>query len=119
MREELRDPGRLEHILTAIGYCLEFSKGKTLDDLSEHEPLYYALAKNIENIGEASYMLTPEFKAVHPQTEWKHIIAMRHVLVHGYFEISKARLWSVVQNDLPPLKEQVEGYLKEVGASQS
>ncbi len=113
MREELRDPGRLEHILTAIDYCLEFSEGKTEDDLSEHDPLYYALAKNIEIIGEASYMLTPEFKSAHPRTAWKHIIAMRHVLVHGYFEISKGRLWSVIQNDLQPLRAQITEYLKE------
>ena len=113
MREELRDPGRLEHILTAIDYCLEFSEGKTEDDLSEHDPLYYALAKNIEIIGEASYMLTPEFKSAHPRTVWKHIIAMSHVLVHGYFEISKGRLWSVIQNDLQPLRAQITEYLKE------
>jgi len=33
--------------------------------------MYYAIVKNIEIIGEASYMLTSEFKDAHPQTPWK------------------------------------------------
>lgn len=115
MREELRNPGRLEHIMTAINHCLEFTNGKCIDDLNEQTPLYFAVAKNIEIIGEASYMLTPAFKDSHPNTNWQRIISMRHILVHGYFDISKERVWAVIQNDLLPLKEQVTAYLKEFG----
>lgn len=75
--------------------------------------LYYALVKNIEIIGEASYMLTIDFKDKHPQTDWRTIISMRHVLVHDYYMISKTRLWNVIQNDLQPLRTQVVEYLKE------
>lgn len=118
MREQTRDYGRLEHILTAIDYCIQFSEGKTLDDLNERDPLYFALVKNEEIIGEASYMLTQEFKDSHPATNWKQIIAMRNVLVHGYFDISKGHVWSVLQNDLPPLRKQVVEYLKEFEATE-
>ena len=113
MREELKDPGRLEHILTAIDYVIEFSSGKTINDLSEHEPLFYALVKNIETIGEASYMLSMSFKESHPETDWRKIINMRHILVHGYFDISKERLWDVIQNDIRPLRKQIVRYLEE------
>lgn len=37
------------------------------------------------------------------QNDW-----MRHVLVHGYFEIDQDIVWSVVENELPALKEQIE-----------
>jgi uncharacterized protein with HEPN domain len=75
--------------------------------------MYYAVVKNIEIIGEAAYMLTPEFKDTHPETPWKIIIGMRHFLVHGYFEVSADEVRNVVEKDLQPLKEQVEKYLKE------
>ena len=117
MREPIRDPQRLEHILNAIDCCFHFSDGKTLDDLDEKSILYYALVKNIEIVGEASYMLSLDFKYSHPKTDWRSITAMRHVLVHDYYMISKRRVWSVIQNDLPPLREQVVGYLKEFEAT--
>jgi len=36
------------------------------------------------------------------------MIGMRHVLVQGYFEIDLDIVWSVLENDLIPLKEQVQ-----------
>jgi len=36
------------------------------------------------------------------------MIGMRHILVHGYFEIDLDIVWSVVKNDLDFLKEQIE-----------
>jgi uncharacterized protein with HEPN domain len=35
------------------------------------------------------------------------MIGMRHILVHGYFEIDLDIVWSVVENDLQSLKEQI------------
>lgn len=75
--------------------------------------MYYAIVKNIEIVGEASYMLTTEFKDTHPQTPWKLITGMRHYMVHGYYQIDKKVVWDVVTNDLLPLKEQIEAYLTE------
>jgi len=33
---------------------------------------------------------------------------MRHVLVHGYFEIDLELVWSVIENDIPQLKQQIQ-----------
>ena len=32
---------------------------------------------------------------------------MRHVLVHGYYLISPAKVWNVLENDLPALRPQI------------
>jgi uncharacterized protein with HEPN domain len=40
---------------------------------------------------------------------------MRNVLVHNYFEIDQEVVWGIVQNDLPPLKKQVETILQDLG----
>ena len=50
MREVIRDSGRLEHILTAIGNVQSFLEDKTLDDLCRDKILFYAVVKNIEII---------------------------------------------------------------------
>lgn len=40
------------------------------------------------------------------------MIGMRHVLVHGYFEIDVDIVWSVIENDLLLLKEQIQTVLQ-------
>lgn len=63
MRERIRDKSRLEHILQAIERIRRYTKGKTFDDFIADDMMYYAVVKNIEIIGEASNMLTEEFRA--------------------------------------------------------
>ena len=41
---------------------------------------------------------------------------MRHVLVHGYYLISPAKVWNVIENDLPALRPQIERYIQEESA---
>ena len=114
MREIVKDKGRLEHILAAIERIERFSAGKTFEGLRDDELTYFALVKCIEIIGEASYMLTNEFRDSHSHTEWRDIIAMRHVLVHGYYQVSVKQVWKVVNEDIPTLKEQIQLYLSEL-----
>lgn len=76
--------------------------------------LYYAIVKNLEIIGEAAYMLTPDFKESHADTDWKDIINMRHILVQGYYQIDSRIVWATIKNDLPPLLKQIEGYLQDM-----
>ena len=111
MREPIRDKGRLEHILMAIDDATEFAKNISLDDLMTDKIHCYAIAHCIQIIGEATYMLTKEFKAEHPEVEWRLMEGMRHILVHDYYQVKEKELWNVVQKDLPALRPQIEAYL--------
>ena len=114
MREKIRDKGRLEHILQAIDYIFEFTKNVTYEDFIGNKMLTFAVIKNIEIIGEASYRLTKEFQKKHKEIEWDIIVKMRHVLVHGYYQIEDKFAWFVVQNDLLPLKEKIKSIYEQV-----
>ena len=111
MREPLRDKSRLEHMLDHIRKVLDAAEGKTLADFTEDHILFGAIAYYTMIIGEAAYMLTKGFKEQHPLTPWRQIEGMRHHIVHGYAQIQKEMLWNVVQDDLQPLRSQVEKYL--------
>jgi uncharacterized protein with HEPN domain len=108
MREQLRDSGRLQHIIEAIDNIFEFTNGITFDEYCRNKMMCFAVVKNIENIGEAANNLSKEFKAQYAEIEWKKIIAMRHVLVHGYYQISNEEAWNTVINDIPPFQEQIK-----------
>lgn len=113
MREAIKDHGRLLHMQDAIKRIFSYVDGKTKEDFLANDMMYYAIVKNIEIIGEASYMLTAEFKNSHPDTPWKLITGMRHYMVHGYYQIDKNVVWDVVTNDLLLLEKQIADYLKE------
>ena len=114
MRERVNDRGRLEHILDAISNVEEFLQGKDYECLLNDKILYYAVVKNVEIVGEAAYMLSLDFKAEHTDTPWNQIEKMRHVLVHGYYQIMPEVLWLTVTDDLAPLKANVLNYLSEM-----
>ena len=113
MRENVRDRDRLEHIVEAITIILDFADGKTKEELEADKLRYYGIVKNIEIIGEATYKLTRAFCSQHPNTPWEFIAKMHHVLVHDYYQINPSEVWAVIQDDLPPLRNQVASYLAE------
>ena len=113
MRERIIDKERLEHILAAIDVLEKGGQRHTIEEAEEDAIIFFGFVKQVEIIGEATYMLTKQFRAAHPETEWEVIEGMRHVLVHGYYTITPHKVWHVIQNDLPILRPQIERYLKE------
>ena len=85
----------------------------TLDCFISDKRTYYAVMKNIEIIGEASYKLTHAFKDSHPQTPWDIIQGMRHILVHDYAQIVPQILWETAKHSIPELHDQISLYLEE------
>ena len=114
MREKARDRGRLEDIVRYAENIEKMMDGVSFERFTEDILVYYAVMKNVEIVGEATYMLTNDFKAVHPETPWKVVQGMRHYLVHGYANIDKHELYSTALNDIPVLREQASQYLSEM-----
>lgn len=114
MRESIRDRERLQHILDSINRIHSKAPFLSVESLTQDVLIYYGIVKNIEIIGEAVYKLSREFKETHPQTAWEDIEGMRHVLVHDYYQIQPERVLHVIDNDLVPLKTQIEQYLSEL-----
>ena len=114
MREHIRDRGRLEHMLE-MARNIQIEKSRhSFEEILNDRILFYGLSKMTEIIGEAAYKLTHDFIDTHPELPWKEIIGMRHILVHGYFQISPEDLWETVQNDIPSMIPFLEGYLREL-----
>ena len=111
MREPERDNGRLQDIIQAANHIISFTEGHSQDELLMDKLRYFAVVKNVEIIGEASYMLSSEFKETYSDIPWNDIIRMRHVLVHGYATILPELLWHTALVDVPQLKIQIEDIL--------
>lgn len=111
MREIEKDPARLKHIKEAIENLLKMTENLDLDNLPEKDLRYYGIVKLLEIIGEASFMLTKDFKESHPETPWNEIIKMRHILVHGYYTINPIFVKATVKENLKPLLTQINSFI--------
>ena len=107
MREPLRDSERLKHIIDAIDNIFEFINGITFDEYLQNKMMRFAVFKNLEIVGEACYLISKELKKQHPEIEWQDVIAMRHLLVHGYYHIRDEIVWSTIRDNIPQFKEQI------------
>lgn len=79
--------------------------------------IYYGFVKHVEIIGEAVFMLSREFKEAHQEVEWDAIEGMRHVLVHGYYQIDPNQLWETIDKDIPLLKRQIVSLIGELAVN--
>jgi len=70
-----------------------------------------AVERNIEIIGEAINRILKKDKDFNIDNAQK-IIGTRNRIVHGYDKISDDLIWSIVINNLPKLKEEVQNLLK-------
>jgi uncharacterized protein with HEPN domain len=99
-------------MLDAGREALGFARGRGRSDLNSDRMLVLALVKDIEIIGEAANQVSEETRTQLPGLPWADMIAMRHRLVHAYFEINLDILWHTVRQDLPPLVTALEEALK-------
>jgi uncharacterized protein with HEPN domain len=83
-----------------------------LIDYKRDKLFKYGIVKALEIIGEASYMISKELKEKHPEISWNVIIKLRHVLVHGYYQIKDEIVWEIISTDLTLLKEKIEMILQ-------
>ena len=113
MRERINDKGQLRHILSSVNIILDNKDRFNLEKIESDPIVFFGFVKQLEIIGEAVYMLSKEFRNQHKDVEWDVIEGMRHVLVHGYYQIRPTQLWNTIQQDIPVLKPQIESLLDE------
>lgn len=105
---------RLQHIIEAIDRILKFTDGMTVEQFNDNEMAQFAVIKNFEIIGEASYRLSRELRDEHEAVEWKKIMAFRHILVHDYYKIDLEVVWRAIQNKITGLKVQIEHIIESI-----
>lgn len=104
------DRQRLLDILQAIERIERYA-ARGQEAFEQDELIQNWFVSNLQVIGEACRAMSKQLRDAHPEVPWQDIIGMRHILVHEYFGIQSRLVWSAVQQDIPPLKRQVQSML--------
>lgn len=104
---------RLLDILEAIEQIDKYTdQGR--DAFEQNELIQTWVIHHLQIIGEACRAISQALKDQYPAVPWHKIIGMRNILVHIYFGIDEEIVWSVVERDLPALKQNVETMLQQL-----
>lgn len=91
-----------------VAFCdkaVTYTRGLDRASFAADAMRYDATLRNLELIGEAATHVPADVRAVAPDVPWRMVIAVRNRLIHGYLGIDDDTLWSVVCDDLAPLRE--------------
>jgi uncharacterized protein with HEPN domain len=86
--------------------------GKTFTDFDDDLILRSAIERQFEIVGEALSQLARVDSALAERIpDLRDIIAFRNILIHGYAVIDRARVWRIVEDELPRLRKTLNALL--------
>ena len=124
LNKKQRVIGILEQIQTAIGQLKDWNADiKQADDYYLSPDGMQKLAAScmlIEAIGEGVHQIDDitegKMFPERPEIPWEDVIGIRNHIAHGYFDIDGEVVYSVIKQDLTPLLEAVEYFVKALRA---
>ncbi len=109
---QYEDKTRMQHILDEAGEACKYTEGISFSEFVKDGKTVRAVMRAIEVIGEAASKISIGFRKEHPDIPWQKIVGMRNRLIHVYFDIDYEIIWQTVNENLPPLIEQLQSILK-------
>jgi uncharacterized protein with HEPN domain len=107
---------RFQDNLDNIGRIERFTMGLNAQTFSENEQALFAVQHALLIISEAATKLGDPAATLCPAIPWRDIRGLGNRLRHGYPTIGVARLWTMIEHDLGPLKAASQAALEQLRA---
>ena len=98
----------LEDMLESALKIKRYTTNMVFDSFLNDDKTIDAVVRNFEIIGEAANKIDPDFRTMNSEIEWNRIRGLWNRIVHDYFGIDYEIVWTIIENDLENLIEQIE-----------
>jgi len=98
----------LRQMRDAARRALEIARSLSRADLRPDQVETLALTRLLEVLGEAARRVPSTVRDENPTIPWRQITGTRDRLIHGYDRVDLDILWTILQDQLPPLVEQLD-----------
>ena len=85
-----------------------YTEGFTQQEFVDTGLNYDETIRNLELIGEAATHIPVEIRETYRTIPWRQVIATRNKLIHNYLGIDNDTLWSIIQDDISALVDELE-----------
>lgn len=97
----------LNDMLESIVLIEQYVSGVKEEDFSRDKEKQDSVIHRLMIIGEAATRVPEEIRSLSPDTQWRAIVGFRNVVMHEYAGVSMGRVWEIVEQELPILKNQM------------
>ncbi|MGI8785775.1 MAG: HepT-like ribonuclease domain-containing protein [Acidobacteriota bacterium] len=105
----------LDDILESIAKIERYTEALSYEQFVDDELRVDAVIRNLEVVGEAAKKIPSSLRDAHSGVEWQRVAGLRDILIHEYFGVDLEIIWDIIQNKLPPLKDQIGKMMPEEG----
>ncbi len=109
----VNDKIRIEHILEAIQDIETFTLNCSRENFLKNRLIQSAVVRQFEIIGEASGFISEEIQFKYSNIPWRVIKNFRNILIHQYFGVDYNEVFSVIENELGSLKNEINKIILE------
>lgn len=102
---------RLEDILANIESIQEYTRDYSYDSFAGDRKCQDAVERCVTRISEAASKLAGPIESTIPDQPWSQIRAVGNVLRHEYDRVNPILIWTIVSEDLAPLKAAIRSAL--------
>jgi uncharacterized protein with HEPN domain len=101
-------------MLDEANFIVEKSSNLLYKEFLKDTTLQRAVCRSLDIIGLVSDKVSQNFKEERKQIKWKELSGFKDKLTNGFFGINQERLWDIIENFLPDVKNEVEKIINEV-----
>ncbi len=98
----------IEDIKESIKQIEEYTKNISEEQFKRDLKIQDAVIRRLEIIGEASKRIPRSVKEVNKGINWEEFSMFRDFVTHSYFEASLSRIFGIIKNKIPNMKENIK-----------